>query len=156
MRCWPICFELISRGSRVGYDAAPGPGAVRHERTKSKQILSFGFVEQLCIMQQRQNICITFIQRGRNVFDIGLTLCKCYTNVLCLLGRVYRNVTPECWYSAGDGPGVYGYVVVILVLILISTLECLLMGSLYVLCWFLFGPPLILFLSRWRHPQSVF
>ena len=38
-------------------------------------------------VQQTQNICITFIQRRPNVFDIGPTLYKCYTNVLCLLDR---------------------------------------------------------------------
>ena len=37
--------------------------------------------------QQTQNICITFVQRRPNVFDVGSTLYKCYTNVLCLLGR---------------------------------------------------------------------
>ena len=35
--------------------------------------------------QLKQNICITFIQRRPNVFDVGPTLYKCYTNVLCLL-----------------------------------------------------------------------
>ena len=34
--------------------------------------------------QWAQNICITFIQRRPSVFDVGPTLCKCYTNVLCL------------------------------------------------------------------------
>ena len=38
------------------------------------------------ISQQTQNICITFIQRRPNVFDVGPTLYKCYTNLLCLLG----------------------------------------------------------------------
>ena len=33
------------------------------------------------------NICLTFVQRRPNVFDIGPTLYKCYTNVLCVLGR---------------------------------------------------------------------
>ena len=37
--------------------------------------------------QQTQNICITFVQRRPNVFDVGPTLYKCYTNVLCLLGN---------------------------------------------------------------------
>ena len=36
--------------------------------------------------QQTQNICVTFVQRRTNVFDVGATLYKCYTNVLCLLG----------------------------------------------------------------------
>ena len=38
------------------------------------------------LTQQIQNICITFVQRWTNVFDVGLTLYKYYTNVLCLLG----------------------------------------------------------------------
>ena len=32
-----------------------------------------------------QNICITFVQCWTNVFDVGPTLYKCYTNVLCVL-----------------------------------------------------------------------
>ena len=36
--------------------------------------------------QQIQNIFITFIQCWTNVEDVGPTLYKCYTNVLCLLG----------------------------------------------------------------------
>ena len=36
--------------------------------------------------QQTQNICITFVQRRPNVFDVGPTLYKCYTNVLRSLG----------------------------------------------------------------------
>ena len=36
----------------------------------------------------------TFVQRRPNVFDVGPTLYKCYTNVLCLLGnRVICNST---------------------------------------------------------------
>ena len=38
-------------------------------------------------IQQTQNICITFVQRRPNVFDVGPTLYKCYTNVLRFLGR---------------------------------------------------------------------
>ena len=38
--------------------------------------------------QQTHNICITFVQRRTNVFDVGPTLFKCYTNVLCLLGMM--------------------------------------------------------------------
>ena len=36
--------------------------------------------------QRTQNICITFVQRRPNVFDVGPTLYKCYANVLCSLG----------------------------------------------------------------------
>ena len=35
---------------------------------------------------QKQNVCITFVQCWTNVEDVGPTLYKCYTNVLCLLG----------------------------------------------------------------------
>ena len=44
--------------------------------------------------QQTQNICITFIGRRPNVFDVGLTLYKCYTNILCLLGwtTLYKHI----------------------------------------------------------------
>ena len=33
-----------------------------------------------------KHICITCIQRRSNVFDVGPTLHKCYTNGLCLWG----------------------------------------------------------------------
>ena len=36
--------------------------------------------------QQTENICLTFIQCRTNVEDVGPTLHKCHTNVLCLLG----------------------------------------------------------------------
>ena len=35
--------------------------------------------------QKTQNICIAIVQRRPNVFDVGPTLYKCYTNVFCLL-----------------------------------------------------------------------
>ena len=37
----------------------------------------------------KKNIFITFVQCRTNVEDVGPTLYKCYTNVLCLLGAVY-------------------------------------------------------------------
>ena len=43
------------------------------------------------LSQQTQNISLTFIQCWANVEDVGPTLYKCYTNVLCLLG--YARVT---------------------------------------------------------------
>ena len=41
--------------------------------------------------QQTQNICITFLQRQPSVFDVGPTLYKGYTNVLCLLGSMAND-----------------------------------------------------------------
>ena len=38
------------------------------------------------ILPSKQNICITFVQCWTNVEDVGPTLYKFYTNVLCLLG----------------------------------------------------------------------
>ena len=58
-------------------------------------VINFGWREQIettstrpfnFITQQTQNICITFIQRRPNVFDVVPALYKCYANVLCLLG----------------------------------------------------------------------
>ena len=51
--------------------------------------------------QKAQNNCIIFIQRWTNVFDVGRTLHKCYTNVWCLLGTLNNG---WCWshvYDAG-------------------------------------------------------
>ena len=48
---------------------------------------------QIAVTQQPQNICITFVQRRPNVFDVGPTLCKCYTNVLCILGISIVSIT---------------------------------------------------------------
>ena len=40
----------------------------------------------LITSRQTQKICVTFAQCWTNVKDVGPTLYKCYTNVLCLLG----------------------------------------------------------------------
>ena len=48
--------------------------------------LIVSFLRAVIATQQTQNIGITFVQRRPNVFDVGPTLYKCYTNVLCLLG----------------------------------------------------------------------
>ena len=36
-------------------------------------------------------ICITFVKRRPNVFDVVPTLYKCYANVLCLLGMLQHE-----------------------------------------------------------------
>ena len=41
-------------------------------------------------------ICITFVQCWTNVEDVGPTLYKCYTNVLCMLGIVHHTFTRNC------------------------------------------------------------
>ena len=43
------------------------------------------------------NICITFIQCRTNVFAVGPTLYKCYTNVLCFL----VPCPSQCSYNVG-------------------------------------------------------
>ena len=42
---------------------------------------------------QTQNLSITFIQPRPNVFDVGPTLHKCYTNVVCLLTPIITNLS---------------------------------------------------------------
>ena len=41
------------------------------------------------VIQLTQNICITFVQGRTNVEDVGPTLYKCYTYVLCSLGKLF-------------------------------------------------------------------
>ena len=62
------------------------------------------------LSQQTKNICITFIQRRLNVFDVGPTLYKCYTNILCVpwcafnwsIIRIYFCLFPDiCLADAG-------------------------------------------------------
>ena len=50
--------------------------------------------------QQTQNFCITFVQRRPNVFDVGPTLYKCYTNGLCLLGYLVMLMYKFSWILA--------------------------------------------------------
>ena len=38
-----------------------------------------------CAQLQTLNICIAFVQRRPNVFDVDSTLYKCYSNGLCVL-----------------------------------------------------------------------
>ena len=53
-----------------------------------------------CYSQQTQNICITFVERRRNVFDVGPTLYKCYTNVL-IYWVERSSASTRHWTSAG-------------------------------------------------------
>ena len=46
--------------------------------------------------EQRQNICITFVQCWTDVEDVEPTLYKCYKNVLCFLGNVGHIETERC------------------------------------------------------------
>ena len=48
--------------------------------------LNKNLVDDIGHSQQTQNICITFVKCWANVEDVGTTLYKCYTNVLCVLG----------------------------------------------------------------------
>ena len=48
----------------------------------------YSFIRYICSStQQKQNFCITYVQRRPNVSDVGPALYKFYTNVLCLLGN---------------------------------------------------------------------
>ena len=51
---------------------------------------------QLNTTRHTQNICITFIQCWTNFEDVGPALYKCYTNVLYLLGSLYRFIQCVC------------------------------------------------------------
>ena len=51
--------------------------------------------------QWAQNACITFVQRRHNVFDVGPTLYKSYTNVLFLLGGIKSAVRAQGGIQVG-------------------------------------------------------
>ena len=51
---------------------------------------------------------MTFIQCWTNVEDVGTTLYKCYTNVLCLLGRVVVSTAAFHARVRGSVPGLGG------------------------------------------------
>ena len=57
--------------------------------------------------QQTQSMCIPFVQRRPNVFDVVPTLYKCYTNVLCLPGGRLRIVIT---YTIEAGAHIDGFV----------------------------------------------
>ena len=64
-----------------------------------------------CTTQQTQDMCITFVKRRSNVFDVGPVLFKCYTHVLCLLTRapgpaVKANISVSLLHLAGVGPAI--------------------------------------------------
>ena len=64
-----------------------------------------------CYSQQTQNICITFVQRRCNVFDVGPALYKCYTNVLYLLSWTQfskHEALNQCWFDAGPASQMVG------------------------------------------------
>ena len=54
--------------------------------TQQKQNMCVTFIQYWTNVEETQNICLTFIQYRPNVFDVGPILHKCQTNVLCLLG----------------------------------------------------------------------
>ena len=49
---------------------------------------AFGSYHAAWVCPVNTNICITFVQCWTNVEDVGPTLYKCYTNVLCFLGEI--------------------------------------------------------------------
>ena len=65
----------------------PAPATLAQHLTAIGSVSACNRRQTSCYPQQTQNICKTFVQRRPNVFDVGPTLYKCYTNVLCLLGQ---------------------------------------------------------------------
>ena len=49
-------------------------------------VLVLDFAECFAGQPSKDKTFVTLIQRRPNVFDVGPTLYKCHTNVLCLLG----------------------------------------------------------------------
>ena len=63
------------------------------KQSVSEHYTTFTWLTRFLVSQQTQNLCITFVQCGTNVKDVGPTLCKCYIDVLCfLLSHTYYRV----------------------------------------------------------------
>ena len=79
------CFDIISR---ISIHANTRCVTMVTYNKHPRVFLSYVHLVlcNVAVTQQTENICITFIQRRPNVFDVGRALYKCYTNVLCLLG----------------------------------------------------------------------
>ena len=56
------------------------------------------YIERL--LRKKKNICIQFVQRRPRVFDVGPTMYKCYTNILCLLGIASNNLQTRHFFLA--------------------------------------------------------
>ena len=71
-----------------------GPAIIQHW-FKAPCLAIIGLEQcKTVVAQQTQNICIAFVQRRPNGEDVGPTLYKCYTNVLCLLGGlIWQSIT---------------------------------------------------------------
>ena len=87
----PPCSRLYSTRSQLGrlqehHFVVFMSGQRRRQWLNFKPTQSQRLMSASRISQQTQNICITFVQRRHNVFDVGPTLYKCYRNVLCLPG----------------------------------------------------------------------
>ena len=67
-------------------------------KSMAQHLLSTGRIKVIATSQQAQNICITFILCWTNVENIGATLYKCYTTVLCLLGLGQEIYSVEVFY----------------------------------------------------------
>ena len=74
--------------------------ATRRFKAVKKTSAHFKFLSSVVLSQQLQNICITFVQPRPNVLDVGPTLYKCYTNILCLLWSCYHNSKRSCYHNS--------------------------------------------------------
>ena len=75
----PLFIQLLGlvKATRMGWMS----GAIKDCRFHSLTITNSPVLHKKATSQQTQNICITFVQCRPNVFDVGPTLYKCYTNV---------------------------------------------------------------------------
>ena len=100
-----IARNLGSRGKELPSKYNGGRGSTDTENTL---VLDCVICVQLMLhTQQAQNICITFVQGWTNVFDVGPTLYKCYTDVSCLLGS-YKSFSGFTTYTLGHRQLVQG------------------------------------------------
>ena len=73
---WFVMSEITTRKSSWL------PSTKQSVSEHAEHYSTFTWLTRFLVSQQTQNMCTTFVQCWTNVFDVGPTLCKCYTDVL--------------------------------------------------------------------------
>ena len=103
--CGAGCSMVFSRSLVIFKLSLIASNATKIRFVALKYETAYEIGSHLVCTQQTQNICIKFVQRRPNVFDVGPTLYKWYTNVLWLLGSRHRKAFNILYNVLGGGGG---------------------------------------------------
>ena len=106
-------FQTAETGNRTPNSGVKGSGANHYPRAPAHiekgETRIFLWINPRSTQNYNPSKHNTFIQRRPNVFDVGRTLYKCYTDVLCLLGLDILHIDQGCSIlTGGYGTAVFG------------------------------------------------